>query len=56
MKETYSKDLKNQMSKYIENEVKKLKEDIVKKTLEKNNELISNYIEKINKLEEDRKI
>ena len=56
MKEAYSQDLKSQMSKYIENEVKKLKEDIVKKTLEKNNELISNYIEKINKLEEDRKI
>jgi hypothetical protein len=31
------------MTKYIEKEEKKLKEDIVKKTLEKNNELISNY-------------
>jgi hypothetical protein len=55
MKDEYSNQLKKEMSKYIENEVKKLKDDIVKKTLEKNEILISNYIEKLNKLEEDRK-
>ena len=55
MKDEYSNQLKKEMSKYIENEVKKLKDDIVKKTLEKNQILISNYIEKLNKLEEDRK-
>jgi len=55
MKDAYSNELKQEMTNYIENEVKKLKDDIVKRTLEKNEILISNYIEKLNKLEEDRK-
>ena len=54
-KDEYSNELKREMTNYIENEVKKLKDDIVKKTLEKNEILISNYIEKLNKLEEERK-
>ena len=56
IKETNSNDLKNQILKSIEKEVKKIQKDIIKKTSEKNNELITNYIDKLNKLEEERKI
>ena len=56
MKERCSNEFKNSITQYIEKEIKQLKNDLINKSFIKNEKVINNYFEKINKSEQERKI